>query len=63
MALPKSAAARRYYRAAKQLTRHLARLASWSTDLRYATTILKRREADQFLESVIEVATWCDGRM
>jgi hypothetical protein len=45
------------------VTRHLSRVASWSTDLRYATGVLKRRDADEFLESVVAVAVWADGRM
>jgi len=45
------------------LTRHLSRVASWSTDLRYAPGLIKRRDADEFLESVVAIATWADGRM
>lgn len=45
------------------ITRHLTRVASWSTDLRYATGFLKQREADEFIDSVIAVSTWADGRM
>jgi hypothetical protein len=45
------------------VTRHLARVASWSTDLRYATGSLKSKEADEFMDSVVAVATWADGRM
>jgi HEPN domain-containing protein len=45
------------------VTRHLSRVASWSTDLRYATGVLKRRDADEFMESVVAVAIWADGRM
>jgi hypothetical protein len=47
----------------RDVTRHLSRLSSWSTDLRYATGVVKRREADEFMGSVIAVATWADGRM
>ncbi len=47
----------------RDVTRHLLRVASWSTDLRYATGVLKRRDADEFMEAVIAVATWADGRM
>jgi HEPN domain-containing protein len=45
------------------ITRQLARVASWSTDLRYVTGTLKRRDADEFMESVVAVTTWADGRM
>ena len=56
---------RRYVSAAipRDITRHLSRVASWSTDLRYATGMVKRREADEFMDSVVAVATWADGRM
>jgi hypothetical protein len=47
----------------RDITRHLSRVASWSTDLRYATGLVKRREADEFLDAVIAVAAWADGRM
>jgi HEPN domain-containing protein len=47
----------------RSVTRHLSRLASWSTDLRYVTGVLKRRDADEFMQSVLAVATWADGRM
>lgn len=47
----------------RDVTRHLLRVASWSTDLCYATGVLKRRDADEFMESVVAVATWADGRM
>ena len=47
----------------RTVTRHLARVASWSTDLRYTTVILRRRDAEEFMESVTAVADWADGRM
>jgi hypothetical protein len=47
----------------RDVTRHLSRVAAWSTDLRYATGMMKSRDADEFLESVIAVITWADGRM
>ncbi len=47
----------------RDVTRHLMRLASWSTDLRYTAGLLKRREADEFVDSVVAVAAWADGRM
>jgi HEPN domain-containing protein len=45
------------------VTRHLSRVASWSPDLRYAARALKRREADEFMESVVAIVTWADERM
>jgi HEPN domain-containing protein len=47
----------------RNITRHRARVASWSTDLRYATGTLKRQHADEFSESVVAITTWADGRM
>src|SRR5437016_4632750 len=47
----------------RDVTRHLSRVASWSTDLRYATGLMKRRDADEFMESVVAIAAWADGRM
>src|SRR5258708_30010256 len=56
---------RRYVSSAipRDITRHLSRVASWSTDLRYATGVVKSREADEFMASGIAVAAWADGRM
>ncbi len=42
---------------------HLTRVAAWSTDLRYATAALDKREARRFFESVILVSEWPEGRM
>jgi hypothetical protein len=47
----------------RDITRHLSRVASWSTDLRYASGLVKNREAEEFMNSVVAVATWADGRM
>jgi len=47
----------------RDITRHLSRVASWSTDLRYATGSLRSRDADEFMDSVIALITWADGRM
>ncbi len=56
---------RRHVRAAipRGITRHLSRVASWSTDLRYATGSMKSRDADEFMDSVVAIAIWADGRM
>src|SRR5205823_9213177 len=44
------------------LAQHLSRVASWSTDLRYATGTINQNEANEFFESVDLVAAWADGR-
>jgi hypothetical protein len=46
-----------------EVTRHLTRVAAWSTDLRYAGGTLRTREVDEFMESVIAVTQWADARM
>jgi hypothetical protein len=46
----------------RDVRRHLARVASWSTDLRYVAGTLRQREAEEFMESVV-ISTWADGRM
>ncbi|HXG09900.1 MAG TPA: hypothetical protein VNK04_08940 [Gemmataceae bacterium] len=43
--------------------RHLSRVASWSTDLRYATGTLTENEAGEFMDAVIAFATRANGRM
>ena len=45
------------------ITRHLTRVASWSTDLRYETGLMRSREAEEFMESVIVVSQWAKERM
>jgi hypothetical protein len=45
------------------IARHLVRLTWWSTDLRYAGEILGRQKTDEFMKSVVAVATWAEGRM
>ncbi len=47
----------------KNVTRHLSRVASWSTDMRYQSGSLKRRDADAFFAAVIVITTWADGGM
>jgi HEPN domain-containing protein len=43
------------------INRHLSRVAVWSTDLRYRTGVF--READKFMESVVAIANWAEGKM
>lgn len=45
------------------VTRKIARLAFWSTDLRYSAVAVKKQSAQEFMESVLVVAEWADGRM
>ncbi|HEX3656941.1 MAG TPA: HEPN domain-containing protein [Pirellulales bacterium] len=47
----------------RRVTQHLARLNSWSTDLRYTPGSLQPGDADEFFESVHAVLTWTDGRL
>lgn len=47
----------------KEITRHLTRLVTWSTDMRYAPGTTKLRDAEDFMGSVIAVSDWADGRM
>jgi HEPN domain-containing protein len=47
----------------RTITRHLARVASWSTDLRYAGRLIRRDEAENFMQAVAAVAKWADGSM
>jgi HEPN domain-containing protein len=47
----------------REIARHLARVASWSTELPYATGLLKKRDADEFMESVVALSKWADGKM
>jgi HEPN domain-containing protein len=46
-----------------KIAQHLSRVASWSTDMRYATGILSQREADEFFESVHIISAWVEGRL
>jgi len=56
---------RKYGRATvpRGIARQLARLAAWSTDLRYETAVWKARDAEEFVDAVVAVAAWADGRM
>ena len=47
----------------RTIGQHLARVATWSTDLRYATGTMNPRDADEFFESVDVIARWADGRL
>lgn len=45
------------------INRHLTRVASWSTDLRYESTLMRRSEADEFMVSVEAIEGWAEARM
>ena len=47
----------------RDITRHLTRVATWETELRYKTVLRKQGDADEFIKSVAAVATWADGRI
>jgi hypothetical protein len=44
-----------------KLSPHLTRVNTWSSDMRYETGTIKRREADAFLNSSAEIIRWADG--
>ena len=45
------------------IIRQLTRVAFWDTDLRYATVLREPRGAEGFMNSVVAIANWADGRM
>jgi hypothetical protein len=47
----------------REVARHLSRVAAWTTDLRYATGTMSNREATAFMDSVVAIANWAEGRM
>ena|SRR5579884_121696 len=47
----------------RDVSRHLARVGVWSTDLRYAAGLLRRAVANEFMDSVAAISAWADGRM
>ncbi len=46
-----------------EVTRHLTRVAAWSTDLRYSDGTLRARDVEEFIESVVAISQWADTRM
>ena len=42
---------------------HLARVNTWSTDMRYSPGTIALRDAKAFLDSSVEILTWADGRL
>lgn len=44
----------------REITRHVTRVAAWSTDLRYATGLIRSRDADEFVDSIIAFVRWVD---
>jgi hypothetical protein len=47
----------------RDIVGHLALVATWDTDLRYATAASDEEDADDFIKSVAAIATWAEGRM
>jgi HEPN domain-containing protein len=47
----------------RDVSRHLRQVSSWSTELRYATVLEEQGDADAFVESVLAIIRWADGRM
>jgi HEPN domain-containing protein len=47
----------------KEVARHITRVASWTTALRYDPTNIKRSIAEEFMRSVAAVRAWADGRI
>jgi HEPN domain-containing protein len=45
------------------LVPHLARVNSWSTDMRYLPGTIQADEAAAFLDSVTAIIKWADGRL
>lgn len=41
--------------------RQMARVASWSTELRYTTKVIKTRDAQEFVDSVRAIRSWAEG--
>jgi HEPN domain-containing protein len=56
---------RRHVRLAipRQVAEHLTRAASWTTNLRYETGALNKRDADDFMESVRTIVAWAERGM
>lgn len=46
----------------REIRRELARLAWWSTDLRYEPAEIRKRTALDFCTSVVNVLGWCERR-
>jgi len=47
----------------REIGEHLARLTSWSTDLRYSPGTISLREARAFFDSATELCRWAEGRI
>lgn len=46
-----------------EINLRLARVNTWTTDLRYFPCIVKTREAADFLDSADRILTWADSRL
>lgn len=47
----------------RDAARHLARVAPWSTNLRYSPGVIELRSAHDFFDSTFAIMAWADGRM
>jgi len=47
----------------RDVSRHLRQVFSWNTELRYATALEEQEDATDFIESVLAISQWADGRM
>jgi HEPN domain-containing protein len=46
-----------------EISKGLIRVHSWTTSLRYHSGALRRREAEAFVETVVSILEWADGRL
>ncbi len=42
---------------------HLIRVATWNTNLRYDTVLRSQGDANKFVQSVVALVNWAEGRM
>jgi hypothetical protein len=45
------------------VTAHLIRVNSWSTDMRYQPSIIDEGDAQGFMKSVEQITLWVEGRL
>jgi hypothetical protein len=46
-----------------EIAQDFVRVATWSTDLRYVSSVIRYREAKVFLESAAKIIKWIDERL
>lgn len=47
----------------KNMTRALAEVERWSTDLRYATKLIRFEQASKFIKAAADILAWAQGRL